>query len=183
MENKIAGLRAFLDAAHSVYHAHAFLCNLLEKNGYVPLPEKEDWGLAPGEKYYVERGGTALAAFRIPKNIPTAEEKKVAPNTVVKFTRGMIPAIIPMSIAPNMPRTIPIRPPVKDIIADSDKNCVMIEDVLAPNALRIPISLVRSVTDTSIIFMTPIPPTKSEMAATNTTNTVIYPRTELICDM
>ena len=71
MENKIAGLRVFLDAAHSVYHAHAFLCNLLEKNGYVPLPEKEDWGLAPGGKYYVERGGTALAAFRIPKNIPT----------------------------------------------------------------------------------------------------------------
>ena len=34
---------------------------------------------------------------------------------------------------------------------------------LAPIALRMPISLVRSVTETYMMFMTPIPPTKSEM--------------------
>ena len=35
----------------------------------------------------------------------------------------------------------------------------------APSALRVPISRVRSVMDTSMIFMTPIPPTSSAMPA------------------
>ena len=37
--------------------------------------------------------------------------------------------------------------------------------VLAPKDFRMPISRVRSVTDTSIMFITPIPPTRSEMPA------------------
>ena len=36
---------------------------------------------------------------------------------------------------------------------------------LAPMALRMPISRVRSVTETSMIFIMPIPPTSREMAA------------------
>ena len=36
---------------------------------------------------------------------------------------------------------------------------------VAPTALRIPISRVRSVTDTNMMFMIPIPPTRSETAA------------------
>ena len=36
---------------------------------------------------------------------------------------------------------------------------------VAPSALRRPISRMRSVTDTSMMFMTPMPPTMSEMAA------------------
>jgi hypothetical protein len=35
----------------------------------------------------------------------------------------------------------------------------------APTAIRIPISWVRSVTETSMMFMTPIPPTTREMTA------------------
>jgi hypothetical protein len=42
----------------------------------------------------------------------------------------------------------------------------------APTALRIPISRVRSVTDTSMMFITPIPPTSSEMAATSPSRVV-----------
>ena len=37
---------------------------------------------------------------------------------------------------------------------------------MAPNALRIPISRVRSVTVTSMMFVTPIPPTSNEIPAT-----------------
>ena len=44
--------------------------------------------------------------------------------------------------------------------------------VRAPIALRIPISRVRSVTVTSMMFITPIPPTRSEIAATAASNTV-----------
>ena len=42
----------------------------------------------------------------------------------------------------------------------------------APIALRMPISRVRSVTETSMMFMTPIPPTSSEIAATAPRRTV-----------
>ena len=45
----------------------------------------------------------------------------------------------------------------------------------APSALRMPISLVRSVTDTSMMFMITMPPTSSEMAATPIVTTKIPP--------
>ena len=41
-------------------------------------------------------------------------------------------------------------------------------------ASRVPISLVRSVTDTSIIFITPIPPTKREIPAINAIVSAIF---------
>ena len=41
----------------------------------------------------------------------------------------------------------------------------MIVLLQAPIAFRIPISLVRSVTETSIMFMIPMPPTRREIAA------------------
>ena len=44
--------------------------------------------------------------------------------------------------------------------------------LLAPIALRIPISRVRSVTVTSMMFMTPMPPTSREIAATAPSSTV-----------
>ena len=71
MKERIERLRAFLDAAHSVYHANAIVKTLLEKDGYHPLPEQEDWAVQPGRKYYVTRGGTALVAFRVPETQPT----------------------------------------------------------------------------------------------------------------
>ena len=71
MKEQIESLRAFLDASHSVYHAQHFLKRTLEEGGYTRLPEQADWRLAPGGKYYVERGGSALAAFRIPEGQPT----------------------------------------------------------------------------------------------------------------
>ena len=45
-------------------------------------------------------------------------------------------------------------------------NCDMMSRRLAPMALRMPISRVRSVTDTSMMFMMPMPPTSNEMPAT-----------------
>ncbi len=43
---------------------------------------------------------------------------------------------------------------------------------VAPSALRRPISRIRSVTDTSMMFMTPMPPTSSEIAAMPPSSTV-----------
>ena len=43
----------------------------------------------------------------------------------------------------------------------------------APTAMRMPISRVRSVTETSMMFMMPIPPTSSETAAIDDRSSVI----------
>ena len=70
MDKRIKGLQAFLNSAHSVYHAVAALEKDLEKAGYTRLPEQQTWQLKPGGKYYLMRGGSALVAFRIPEQTP-----------------------------------------------------------------------------------------------------------------
>jgi len=52
------------------------------------------------------------------------------------------------------------------------RNCLRMRLGRAPSALRSPISRILSVTDTSMMFMTPIPPTSSEMAAIPESRTV-----------
>ena len=52
-------------------------------------------------------------------------------------------------------------------------------DGLAPSALRRPISRMRSVTETSMMFMTPMPPTSREMAAIPPSRTVRVRSTEV----
>ena len=63
------------------------------------------------------------------------------------------------------PITSPMIPPMRQMMTASTKNCALMEEFLAPNAFLVPISLVRSVTLTSIMFMTPMPPTKRAMPA------------------
>ena len=64
-----------------------------------------------------------------------------------------------------MPSTMPIAPPVRLSTIDSIRNCVRTADERAPMAMRMPISRVRSVTETSMMFMMPMPPTSSETPA------------------
>ena len=70
MTEQIKALCNFLDASHSVYHAAAYLAGQLESAGYTRLSEADSWNLAPGGKYYLVRGGTAVMAFRIPAGTP-----------------------------------------------------------------------------------------------------------------
>ena len=70
MDNRISALMQFLDASHSVYHAAAYLEDLLKQQGYTHLPENESWSIVPGGKYYLTRGGSAIVAFRIPESAP-----------------------------------------------------------------------------------------------------------------
>ena len=70
MCERLAALKAFLDSAHSVYHAVDFLVQQLEGEGYTLLRENVSWELQPGGKYYMTRGGSALVAFRIPAKEP-----------------------------------------------------------------------------------------------------------------
>ncbi len=70
MDNRICALKDFLDASVSVYHAAAYLENLLKNSGYTCLQEGERWTLVPGGKYYLTRGGSAVIAFRVPQGAP-----------------------------------------------------------------------------------------------------------------
>lgn len=70
MEQHICALTAFLNSAHSVYHAVEALTCQLQEAGYLRLREQESWNLIPGGKYYLIRGGTAFVAFQIPQGTP-----------------------------------------------------------------------------------------------------------------
>ena len=74
-------------------------------------------------------------------------------------------------------------PPIKQSMIASMTNCIRIVRRFAPSAIRTPISLVRSVIDTSMIFMTPTPPTISEIAAIPDTAIVMTLSTVLIMPM
>ena len=64
-----------------------------------------------------------------------------------------------------MPSITPMTPPIRQSTIDSVINCMRMAELRAPSALRVPISRVRSVTDTVMMFMTPMPPTSRLMAA------------------
>ena len=75
-----------------------------------------------------------------------------------------------------------IIPPVILSKIDSVRNCNKISNPLPPIAMRRPISLVLSVTDTYIIFMIPIPPTRREIPAIAPSKIVRILLTELKVD-
>ena len=61
---------------------------------------------------------------------------------------------------------MPITPPISEISIASVRNCRCTSRGPAPTAMRRPISRMRSVTETSMMFMMPMPPTISEIVAT-----------------
>ena len=75
----------------------------------------------------------------------------------------------PESLETTFDRTIPtitpMIPPILVSMAASVRNWKRMTFFLAPIAFFRPISLVRSVTDTSMMFITPIPPTSREILA------------------
>ena len=66
---------------------------------------------------------------------------------------------------PSRPTAMPIRPPRPDSVSASMRNWARMSRRRAPTALRMPISRVRSRTETSMMFMIPMPPTISEIEA------------------
>ena len=70
MDSRTKALCDFLNAAHSVYHAQAYLAETLKNAGYTRLYEQDEWAPAPGGKYFLTRGGSALVAFRVPQGSP-----------------------------------------------------------------------------------------------------------------
>ena len=70
---------------------------------------------------------------------------------------------------------MPIRPPSPDSVRASIRNWARMSRRRAPTALRMPISRVRSRTETSMMFMIPMPPTMSEIEAMPPSSSVSVP--------
>ena len=70
---------------------------------------------------------------------------------------------VPMSSPSAMPAAMPRTPPMMLSTRASSRNCTRMSKRRAPRAFLMPISRVRSVTDTSITFITPMPATTSDM--------------------
>ena len=94
---------------------------------------------------------------------------------------GNAAATLTTTAAPT-PNTTPIRPPVTLIRIDSMRNCARMSRLLAPIDIRKPISRVRSVTETYMMFIMPMPPTSSEIPATAASSTVIMSVVEVSID-
>ena len=76
----------------------------------------------------------------------------------------------------------PAAPPASPSTEASTRNCRRISRGVAPRALRRPISRIRSVTETNMMFITPIPPTSNEMAAMPPSRMVRVWSTEVAVD-
>ncbi|MCB1074304.1 MAG: M18 family aminopeptidase [Simkania sp.] len=59
----------FLQSSPTPWHAVSQIGLRLAQQDFTPLEEGEKWDLKPGERYFVERGGS-LCAFTLPKNTP-----------------------------------------------------------------------------------------------------------------
>ena len=77
---------------------------------------------------------------------------------------------------PPTPSAMPITPPIVVSSTASSRNCSVMSRVRAPTALRRPISRVRSRTLTSMMLLTPTPPTSRLIAAMAASTVVSNPR-------
>ena len=149
MTNQVKNLCDFLDAARSVYHAQAYLAKTLEDAGYTRLSPQAEWNLAPGGKYYLTRGGSAILAFRIPQGTPTgflmSASHSDRPGFKVKenfelssaYTRVAVERYGGMLISPWLDRplsiagrvTVETENGIREKLIDIDKDLLLIPNV------------------------------------------------------
>ncbi len=63
MSELVTNLLHYIDASPTPYHAVTQSVHMLEDAGFAPLREEDRWTLKPGDRGYVVRGGSSLAAF------------------------------------------------------------------------------------------------------------------------
>jgi len=107
----------------------------------------------------------ALIAGVYPNISPIATDTLNEIITAFKLAGDEIFINLPMVGLAIQPSTIPSEPPSVLVTKASITNCCSITPFLAPSAFLIPISLVLSVTDTNMMFITPTPATRSEIPA------------------
>ncbi len=65
IETTARDVLAYIDASPTPYHAVRETARRLEQQGYRALDEREPWSLKPGDRVYVIRGDTSIAAFHL----------------------------------------------------------------------------------------------------------------------
>ena len=109
----------------------------------------------------------------MPKITPMVAENRKASRAAATEIDTLQPASHAINAVMSQPKAMPSRPPTALTTTASTRNCDRMSPARAPTALRRPISRVRSVTDTSMMFMMPMPPTSSEMAAIDASRKLI----------
>ncbi len=112
--------------------------------------------------------GSRRAAFQagqVPKTRPIRLQKRMPSPTAQRgIATGSLTAL-PSRNAAAIPMITPTSAPISVRITASTRNWPRIERRRAPSALRTPISRVRSVTETSMMFMIPTPATSRAIEA------------------
>src|SRR3990172_8108042 len=62
----------FLSRSPTVFHAAREISNRLAEADFTPLKEGEKWRFEPGKGYFILRGDSLVAAFRVPKQAPSS---------------------------------------------------------------------------------------------------------------
>lgn len=70
-KKSLQNLFTFIDESPTSFHAVANLEKLLDARGFLKLSERKRWKLEVGGEYYVNRNGSSLIAFTIPKEKPS----------------------------------------------------------------------------------------------------------------
>ena len=86
------GLKDFLDASPTPFHATLNITQMLQSAGFIGLDEVQSWHLEQGKKYYLTRNDSSVIAFTYPKSTnyvlvgahTDSPNLKLKPNAVVK---------------------------------------------------------------------------------------------------
>ena len=101
----------------------------------------------------------------MPNTSPTARATPKASATLIGDTTAEKSAKRSMEWAISTPSTVPAIPPATESSPASATNWATTSRAVAPTARRTPISRTRSCTVASMMFMMPIPPTRSDIPA------------------
>src|SRR6185437_14032127 len=107
--------------------------------------------------------------------MPMPAENNAATTIEINETSTAHLAIAEINQEVISPNRMPMTPPIEASTNASMMNWRFTSASVAPTAMRIPISRVRSVTDTSMMFMMPMPPTSSETLAMEPSRMVMMP--------
>lgn len=70
MSQSLEDFTHFIAQSPTAFHAAKEITNRLAEADFIPLSEGEKWRFEPGKGYFVMRGDSLVAAFRIPKKAP-----------------------------------------------------------------------------------------------------------------
>jgi aspartyl aminopeptidase len=72
MRDALLDFLQFLGRSPTAFHAAREIANRLAEADFTPLKEGEKWKFEPGKGYFIVRGDSLVAAFRVPKQAPAS---------------------------------------------------------------------------------------------------------------